>query len=215
MSQGVVPLYCLLRPLGLRLKENNSFVVFGNQKYKSKDVTVEGDCSNAAFLEAFNIFGGNVNVKGINEHSIQGDRVYKDMFLDLKNGKKQFDLTDCPDLAPIMFAVSSYFGGAVFYGTKRLKIKESDRISSMAAELKKFGITVIESDNSVEVTGGKLLKPQEVLCGHNDHRIVMALSVLCSATSGSITGAEAVNKSYPDFFEKISSLGIGIEYNET
>ncbi len=205
-----------LDDFGIKIKkENNSFIVFGNQKYKSKDVTVEGDCSNGAFLEAFNLFGGSVDVKGINENSIQGDRVYKSMFLKLKNGQKQFDLTDCPDLAPIMFAVSSLFGGAVFYGTKRLKIKESDRISAMVCELKKFGITVTESDNKVEVKGGKLLKPQEVLCGHNDHRIVMALSVLCSVSSGSISGAEAVNKSYPDFFEKISSLGIGIEYNET
>lgn len=205
-----------LNDFGINIKkDNNSFTVFGNQKYQSNDITVEGDCSNAAFLDAFNLFGGNVKVEGLNGDSIQGDREYIRMFNDLKSGKKEFDLTDCPDLAPIMFALASYFSGAVFYGTKRLKIKESDRISAMASELKKFGVTVTENENSVEILSGNLKKPQEILYGHNDHRIVMALSVLCSVTSGSISGAQAVEKSYPDFFEKISQLGIGTYYEET
>lgn len=197
------------------IKDNTVLTVFGNQKYKSTDITVEGDYSNSAFLDAFNLFGGKVKVEGLNGDSIQGDREYIRMFNDLKSGKKEFDLTDCPDLAPIMFALASPFGGAVFNGTKRLKIKESDRISAMASELKKFGVKVTENENSVEISGGNLKKPQEILYGHNDHRIVMALSVLCSVTSGSISGAEAVEKSYPDFFEKISQLGIGTYYEET
>ncbi|MGN1320085.1 MAG: 3-phosphoshikimate 1-carboxyvinyltransferase, partial [Acutalibacteraceae bacterium] len=90
----------------------------------------------------------------------------------------------------------------------RLKIKESDRAAAMAAELEKFGIKVDVFDNSVTVHGGKLKTPCKTLCGHNDHRIVMALSLLCSITGGSISGAQAVSKSYPDFFSKIKSLGI-------
>ena len=113
-----------------------------------------------------------------------------------------------------MFALSAVFGGAHFTGTKRLKIKESDRAVAMAIELKKFGIDVDVFENGVTVHGGQLKAPTETLCGHNDHRIVMALSLLCTITGGSINGAEAISKSYPNFFDKIKTLGIEIE-NET
>lgn len=196
------------------LKNDNVFYIKGNQKYKSTEITVEGDCSNAAFLDAFNLLGGEVEVLGLNSQTLQGDRVYKDMFCALKNGEKQFDLSDCPDLAPVMFALSAHFGGAHFVGTKRLKIKESDRGAAMSEELKKFGAEVIIGDNEIEIKGGTLHSPKDILCGHNDHRVVMALSLLCSIYGGTISGAEAVSKSYPDFFEKIQSLTIGIEQND-
>ena len=133
------------------------------------------------------------------------------MYEGLKNGEKQFDLSNCPDLAPVMFALSAVYGGAHFTGTKRLKIKESDRAVAMQTELKKFGIKVDVNDNDVTVHGGELKAPSETLCGHNDHRIVMALSLLCTLTGGSINDAQSVAKSYPDYFEKIKSLGIVIE----
>ncbi len=187
------------------------FTVCGGQIYKGGRFTVEGDYSNAAFLDAFNLIGGDVEVLGLDQNSLQGDRVYKSMYEGLKTGKKEFDLTDCPDLAPVMFALASVFGGAHFTGTKRLKIKESDRAEAMALELGKFGIEVDVGDNEVTVNKGILTPPGEALCGHNDHRIVMALSLLCSITGGSITEAEAVAKSYPDFFEKIKTLGIVVK----
>ncbi len=205
----------VLSGFGIKIVKNeNVFYIKGNQKYKNTEITVEGDCSNAAFLEAFNLLGGEVEVLGINEHTLQGDRVYKDMFSALKQGKKEFDLSDCPDLAPVMFALSAYMGGAHFVGTNRLKIKESDRGAAMAAELEKFGAQVLIGKNEIQVMGGNLHTPTEILCGHNDHRIVMALTILCSVYGGTISGAEAVSKSYPDFFNKIKSLGIGIEQND-
>ncbi len=197
------------------VKKENVFYIKGNQTYKSTKITVEGDCSNAAFLEAFNLLGGDVEVLGVNNDTLQGDRVYKDMFAALKNGKSEFDLSDCPDLAPVMFALSAYMGCAHFVGTKRLKIKESDRGAVMAEELKKFGADVIIGENEITVTGGNLHTPEEILNGHNDHRIVMSLSLLCSVYGGEIAGAEAVSKSYPDFFNVIQSLKIGIEQNDT
>lgn len=197
------------------LKNENVFYIKGNQKYKSADVTVEGDCSNAAFLDAFNLLGGEVEVLGLNENTLQGDRVYKNMFCALENGEKQFDLSDCPDLAPVMFALSAHLGGARFIGTKRLKIKESDRGAAMAEELEKFGAEVIIGENDIEIKGGALHTPKDILCGHNDHRVVMALSLLCTVYGGTVSGAEAVSKSYPDFFETIQSLTIGIEQNDT
>ncbi len=191
-------------------RKNNVYKIAGSQTYQSKDITVEGDCSNAAFLDAFNLVGGDVTVGGLNKNSLQGDRIYKEFFNGLKSGKKQFDLSQCPDLAPVMFALSAVYGGADFTGTKRLKIKESDRAEAMKTELAKFGIKTDVFENRVTVNGGKLKTPCEMLCGHNDHRIVMALSVLCSVTGGCIGGAQAVSKSYPNFFEKIKSLGIKV-----
>ena len=110
-----------------------------------------------------------------------------------------------------MFALSAVFGGAHFKGTKRLKIKESDRATAMQTELAKFGIKVDVNDNDVTIYGGELKAPSETLCGHNDHRIVMALSLLCTLTGGSIGDAQSVAKSYPDYFGKIKSLGIVVE----
>ena len=154
--------------------------------------------------------GGDVTVTGLNPTSLQGDKIYREMYEALKNGEKQFDLSQCPDLAPVMFALSAVFGGAHFTGTARLKIKESDRAAAMAQELCKFGIKVDVGENDVTVHGGELMTPSETLCGHNDHRIVMALSLLCTITGGSISEAESVAKSYPDYFKKIKSLGIEI-----
>lgn len=204
-----------LLKFGIEIKrEKNTFYITGNQRYRNCEYTVEGDCSNAAFLDGFNMLGGDVKVEGISENTLQGDRVYKDIYAALKKGKKSFDLSDCPDLAPVLFAISAANGGAEFTGTARLKIKESDRAEAMRKELSKFGIEVLVNENSVLISGGELKAPKEELCGHNDHRIVMALSLLLSKTGGVIDGIEAVSKSYPDFFEVIKALKIGMEIYE-
>ena len=201
-----------LNDFGVEIKKRGrTYKICGGQKYIQKDLNVEGDYSNAAFLDGFNLLGGSVTVTGLNPTSAQGDKVYKTMFDELKALKKEFDLSNCPDLAPVMFALASVYGGAHFTGTKRLKIKESDRAVAMQQELKKFGIAVDVGENDVTVYDGKLKAPDQMLCGHNDHRIVMALSLLCSVTGGSISEAESVAKSYPDYFEKIKTLGIVIE----
>ncbi len=200
-----------LSDFGVKIEKcGRTYKIKGNQKYETKNITVEGDYSNAAFLDGFNLLGGDVLVTGLDESSLQGDKIYKKMYEGLKNGEKQFDLSNCPDLAPVMFALSAVYGGAHFTGTKRLKIKESDRAAAMKQELAKFGIKVDVSDNDVTVHGGELKAPSETLCGHNDHRVVMALSLLCTLTGGSIGDAQSVAKSYPDYFEKIKSLGIVI-----
>lgn len=178
--------------------------------FESREYTVEGDHSNAAVYYLFNELGGDVNVTGLSENSLQGDRVCKEYIEKIKNGET-VDLTDCPDLAPVLFAVAAIKGGGRFVGTRRLKMKESDRIDSMRQELLKFGIGLTEEENGVIIESGTLKKPTEALCGHNDHRIVMAMSALCSFTGGEIEGAEAITKSYPDYFEKIKMLGIDIE----
>ena len=78
----------------------------------------------------------------------------------------------------------------------------------MATELKKFGTAVTVHDDTVVVYPAEFHAPTETLSGHGDHRIVMSLAVLCTLTGGTIEGAEAVAKSYPDFFEALATLGI-------
>ena len=189
-------------------RKDNVFYIKGGQKYCSAQYTVEGDCSNAAFLEGFNLLGGSVTVEGIPKDTLQGDGIYRNIYPLLNNNNPTFDISDCPDLGPVLFALAAYCGGAVFTGTARLKIKESDRAAAMAEELSKLGISVIVEADSVTVCKGCLCSPKGDLYGHNDHRIVMALSLLCSVVGGTIVGAESVSKSYPDYFEVIESLGI-------
>ena len=84
-------------------------------------------------------------------------------------------------------------------------------MAAMAQELAKFGVRVREEENRATVLPGGISFPEEELDGHNDHRIVMALSVLASSVGGTIRGAEAVNKSYPGFFEDLQRLGLTVE----
>lgn len=194
--------------------ENESTLyVKGDQKYKGIDGEVEGDYSNAAFLEALNLAGGDVRVTGLDKESLQGDKVYSEYFEKIKNGNAVLDIANCPDLGPVLFAVAALLGGAKFTGTRRLRIKESDRAQAMKEELSKFGINVDVEENSVYVYGGEIKAPIGELCGHNDHRIVMALSNIAVKTGAVIDGAQAIDKSFPDFFEKLKALGIEVEIN--
>lgn len=183
-------------------------------EYQSTEYWVEGDYSNAAAIDAFNLLGGDVKVLGLSPESVQGDRAYKDFYQQLQEGNKEFDLTDCPDLGPVLFALAAVCGGAKFSGTRRLRLKESDRVAAMITELEKFGISATCDVNSVEIHEGRLQAPTQVLCGHNDHRIVMALSLLCSRVGGTIDGADAVKKSYPDYFDVLRTLSIDIQMDE-
>ena len=198
-----------MREFGIDVKweSETKLCVNANQKYAARDIEVEGDYSNAAFLDAFNYIGGDVKVEGLNEKSLQGDKVYKECFEKLKVGKATIDIADCPDLGPVLFAVAAANHGGYFTSTARLKIKESDRGSVMCEELSKFGIKTHMEENSIEIGSG-LKAPGEAICGHNDHRIVMSLTLLLSLTRGTITEAEAVRKSYPGFFDDIQKLGI-------
>jgi len=194
--------------------DENTLFIKGNQRYIAHDCRVEGDYSNAAFLEAFNLFGSDVNVLGLNPDSIQGDKVYKEYFKLLSDSNPTINIGNCPDLGPILFAVAAAKNGGVFTGTKRLRIKESDRAAAMAAELAKFGAELIVEDDSVTVLSKGLHAPTEQIFGHNDHRIVMATSVLLTLTGGSILDAQAVRKSFPDFFEYLQKLGVSLTIHE-
>lgn len=186
----------------------------GGQSYQSRDMTVEGDYSGAAFLDALNTLGSHLTVTGLDPESLQGDRVYKQHLQSLAEGCPTIDLSDCPDLGPILFAVAAARLGAIFTGTHRLKLKESNRAAAMAQELAAFGTSVTVEDNSVVVSAADFHRPDRILTGHNDHRIVMALAVLLTLTGGKLQGAQAVNKSFPNFFEKLKQSGITVHFHE-
>lgn len=190
--------------------EKNFFEINGKGRLSPGEFTVEGDWSNAAFLIALSRLVGTISVSGLNENSVQGDRFCTAAFDALDGENAEIDLKDCPDLAPILFSYAAYKNGGKFINTRRLRVKESDRANVMAEELKKFGSNVKVYENSVEIEKTQLKPPIVPLCGHNDHRIVMALSVLAAVFGAEIDGAEAVNKSYPDFFRVIKKAGVNV-----
>lgn len=205
----------VLSRFGIKIKNdlvNNRLFIKGNQKYLGINSVVEGDYSNAAFLDAFNYLGGNVYVDGLNELSLQGDKAYIKYFKTLKEfDMPTLDISNTIDLGPILFVMASLLNGAKFIGTKRLQIKESDRVKCVCDELVKFGVEYEIGDNYCIIKKSNLHKPTCMISSHNDHRLVMAFTVMLSKFGGVIENTEAVNKSFPTFFEVVRKLGIEVQ----
>ena len=217
-SRGYIDLTLqALHAFGIRASWQDpcTLVIPGDQHYQPRDMAVEGDYSGAAFFAGLNALGGDIQITGLLSDSLQGDKVYETYIPSLCVGCPELDIADCPDLGPILFAVAAAKNGAVFTGTRRLKIKESDRAAAMATELAAFGTEVIVEENRVLVNAKAFHRPDRVLQGHNDHRIVMSLAVLLTLTGGEIEGAQAVRKSFPEFFERLRQLGIEVTTYET
>ncbi len=204
----------VLKQAGIVIENKNeeNYYILSNQEYDLTQCEVEGDYSNAAFIEALNYLNGDVNIIGLNKNSYQGDKVYTNLFEKLNEGFYECNIKNCIDLGPILFAFASLKHGGCFTGVNRLRIKESDRISDIKEELLKFKIDFIEEEDKVIIKNKNIQKPNIVLNGKNDHRIVMALSIMLTKFGGEIEGIEAVNKSYPSFFEDLKGLGIGVKY---
>lgn len=203
-----------MEAFGVRVQRTpTSFLISGNQKYRAVSATVEGDFSNSAFLEAMNFLGGDVRISGLREFSSQGDKAYREIFPLLERETTMIDITNCIDLGPVLFVFAALNHGAVFTGTDRLKIKEADRASEMAEELEKAGVEVSLGQNYVGI-GRYQGKEHLSFDGHNDHRIAMALSLFSTKTDVSISGAECVSKSFPDYWEVLERLGGEVTYEE-
>lgn len=207
-----------------------TLAIKGNQRYQAKDVAIEGDYSQMAFFAGLGVMNQDVEALGMDKNSLQGDKVTVDilrkMNADIEESPNgylfkrsnllgtEIDLGDCPDLGPMFFAIASCAEGTTtFTHCERLRIKESDRIACMEEELRKLGVNIFSKGGTVVVEGKSSIHPKEVLYGHNDHRIVMALSVLSTLSDQEviIEGAQAINKSYPTFFEDLKSAGIEVE----
>lgn len=196
----------VLKKFGISATLEDCFIkISGAGKYIVQNTSVEGDYSNAAYIDGFNEAGSHIDLVGLSETK-QGDVVYKELFKRL-DCFAEADISDCPDLGPVLFSVAALKNGALFKGTKRLAVKESDRGEAMREELEKFGVKIKCSENEILVPKSVIKKPTVPLSSHNDHRILMALCILLSVTGGEICGAESVKKSYPNYFDELKRLG--------
>lgn len=192
--------------------KENSIYIKGNQTYNLADVEVEADYSNAAFLLAFNYFNNDINIANLNVNSLQADKICVDYFDKLNKSYQVIDIENCIDLGPILMVFAALKHGAKFINTKRLKIKESSRDKAIKQELEKVGVNIIVNDNDVIVNKSKLTKSNIPFSSCNDHRIVMALSLLSCMMDITINDYQAINKSYPNYFKELEKLGAVIDY---
>ena len=177
--------------------------------YQPFDRAVEADWSQAAFWYAAIALGSQLELTGLNAFSVQGDMAVVPHFLRLTQpGDQEIDVSGIPDLLPplaVMAAVRS--GTTRFVNAARLRMKESDRLETTAALLTTLGVSAQAGPDFLTVQGGAITGG--TVDGANDHRIVMAAAIAATASSSPVTirGAEAVKKSYPDFWEVYQSLG--------
>lgn len=185
----------------------------GDQTYKPFTATVEADWSQAAFFYAAHGLLNEVSMGGLNPFSTQGDSQIVHFYQELCGSDEEAaqDVSQCPDLFPplaVMAALrercSTHIGGAA-----RLRIKECDRINAVVEMLRKFGLAVEEFADGISLVGKNQLRGNVVIDSHNDHRIAMAAAIAATRATGpvTITNAECVAKSYPDFWEVYESLG--------
>lgn len=183
-----------------------------NGSYHTFCRRVESDWSQAAFWYAAAFLGCDVTTRGLLPDSLQGDRVVAELAGRLSRpGDAAIDISGCPDLLPPLAVMAAARRGVTtFTHAARLRLKESDRLASISALLRAFGVWVEEAPDSLTVTGtgGGSFAPGDV-DGAGDHRIVMAAAVAAANCSGPviIRGAEAVNKSYPSFWDDFTELG--------
>lgn len=229
----------VMKSFGLRLPENRNYEQFyfnrdgaSNADAQPLNYTVEGDWSGAAFLLVAGAVGGRLIVKGLDVFSTQADKAVlqalmqsgASMSIEEKQitvGKAKlkpfhFNATDCPDLFPPLAVLAAFCEGrSVIEGVHRLKHKESDRAATLQEELGKMGIIIEIQDDLMIVTGMDSVRSASVH-SHGDHRIAMACAVAALRADGPVTigHAEAVNKSYPSFWQHLQDAGASVSLNQ-
>jgi len=209
-------------------EDRKLFSIPGRQEYKPFNYQIEGDYSSAAFLmAAASITNSTVEITGLNRKSLQGDleivRILERMggrigvhegsvIIRGQRGSLEglsADMQNTPDLVPVCMVLGCVSNGeTVIRGVKRLRWKESDRLSSMTTELRKMGGRIEEVDGNIVIEGTSKLKGA-ILSSHGDHRVAMACAVSALAAEGRslIQGIECINKSYPNFIRDLGALG--------
>ena len=232
-SKGYIDLTIdMLKLFGIEIINDNyeKFIVKGNQEYKAHDYMVEGDFSQSAFFLVADMLGADIKLKAMNMHSHQGDKKiiadvedfggiidYSDELLSVKSDNVKntiIDFSQSPDLGPALTVLAQLAEGTTkFINASRLRIKECDRITCMKEELEKLGGSIDEMPDGMIIYGVNRLHGG-VVNSHNDHRVVMALAMATLRMDGDlvIENAEAITKSFPNFFEVFESLGGKIKY---
>lgn len=228
----------VLADFGLNTPQNNNyneFVFIPTNQINKQPIQyfIEGDWSNAAFLLIAGAIAGNVTIKGLDTNSAQADKAILQILkmcgcgLDISKNEISinnssgilipfnFDATDCPDLFPPLVALASYCNGiSTIKGVSRLKHKESSRAIVLQQEFGKMGLKIIlDNDDMIIKSTGKL--NGAIVNSNNDHRIAMASTVAALKATGTTTinNANAVNKSYPNFYNDLKKLGVVLHTN--
>lgn len=194
-----------------------------SQEYKGKNMVIEGDWSQAAFFMSAAAIGSEIQIEGLDLDSLQGDKACLDIFarfgadvsvtdnkIKVKKNRLEgitVDASNIPDMVPALAATAAFAKGkTVIHSAERLRLKESDRIKTTIAALNQMGIKTEEKPDGMIIYGGE--PKGAVIDGAGDHRIVMAFSVVAAYAKGEsvITGAEAISKSYPEFFSEFKKL---------
>lgn len=212
----------------IKFLDDSTIFIKGNQKYVAHDTRVEGDFSQFAFFAVLAAINHDLIIRGVNPHSLQGDKqilqIIRDFqipYEELDDGylvhhatamAADIDLSNCPDLGPILCVLAMNAQGTThIQNASRLRIKESDRIAAMESELKKFGANITSVEDEITIVGGWNQTPTHLI-GWKDHRIVMALTVastLCDSQV-EIEEAEYIDKSYPTFFDDCNKVNIEV-----
>jgi 3-phosphoshikimate 1-carboxyvinyltransferase len=217
----------VLKAFGFRIENQNYeiFTIFPREPIQAHSIkyTVEGDWSNAAFLLVAGAIAGHIVLTGADLNSCQGDKNIIEALYDcgadvvifkkditVKKNKLlafEFDATHCPDLFPPLVALASYCKGTTLIkGVNRLLFKESNRAIALRDEFKKMNVDIELNGDLMMIKGGQVKGAK--VSSHNDHRIAMAAAVAALGANGNtiIHEAEAVKKSYPDFYLDLKSI---------
>ena len=211
---------------GVAIEHNNyeQFYIAGGQHYTPCTYNIEGDWSGASCLLVAGATAGSITIRNLNHISLQADLaiiealaragaeiITTNSSVTVHGGPLhafEFDATDCPDLFPALAALAaSCEGTSVLTGTQRLTYKESNRAKTIAEVFGRLGIGVdLSEENTMRITGGPV--SSAVVDSHNDHRIAVAAAVaaLSSDDSVVIEGADAADKSYPNFWNDLDTL---------
>jgi len=214
---------------GVEIKRNANgagFWIPGNQVYKATDLIIEGDWSAGAFLAVGAAIAGSeegLEIHGLHQDSTQPDRAIVDVLTEAGAQVQfkgsdcivmasalapfDFDATNCPDLFPPLVAMAAAIQGrSCIRGTKRLLSKESNRSVALCKTFRKLGVDVTLQNDAMYIVGGSI--HGATVESYGDHRIAMAASIAALVASGevSIEGAECVSKSWPGFFDDLSSI---------
>ncbi len=229
----------VMKKFGMKVPKNNNYESFYfspksfNQQYKTCNYKIERDWSNAAFLLVAGAIAGSITVRGLDLNSAQSDKAIlialtkananievekNSIRIGISKLKSfEFDATNCPDLFPPLVALAAYCkGNTRIKGVTRLKHKESNRGLTLKQEFGKMGVKIELLKDEMVIHGAKKIKGA-VVHSHNDHRIAMACAVaaLRATNNTEINKAQAVNKSYPDFFRDLEKLGAVVSLNKS
>mgnify|MGYP005792161299 FL=1 len=210
-------------------REGNIFSIPGGQTYRPADCTVEADWSQAAFWYAAAGLGSDLDIRGLSPFSCQGDMRIAAFYTALRGEKLargaglplpageldhsplSLDMAPCPDLVPPVAALAALTEGrqVSLVHAARLRLKESDRLAAVHEVLSALGAEVEEGEDFLVIHGKASLPGGVTVDSHNDHRIAMMAAVAATRCEGpvTITGAECVAKSYPNFWDDYAALG--------